>query len=74
MALAQASKKLDFHENLLRKWVLELRGESQQTFPGNGKQKAQDVEIARPRKEVAKLKMDRDILKEDAVHFAKESK
>lgn len=42
-------------------------------FPGNGKQMAQDAEIARLRKEVAKLKMERDILKKAAVSFAKES-
>lgn len=39
----------------------------------NGKQKAQDAEIARLRKEVAKLKMERDILKKAAAYFAKES-
>eukprot|EP01036_Dinobryon_divergens_P025404 gene25404-33950_t len=38
--------------------------EPQEAFPGNGKQKVQDAEIARLRKEVAKLKMERDILKE----------
>ncbi|RUP29429.1 MAG: IS3 family transposase [Curvibacter sp.] len=63
VAVAQAAKDLDVHENVLRKWVRELREEPQEAFPGNGKQKAQDVEIARLRKEVAKLKVERDILK-----------
>ncbi|MEG5238813.1 IS3 family transposase [Microcoleus sp. AT9b-C3] len=63
VAVAQAAKDLDVHENVLRKWVRELREEPQEAFPGNGKQKAQDIEIARLRKEVAKLKMERDILK-----------
>ena len=63
VAVAQAAKDLDVHENVLRKWVRELREEPQEAFPGNGKQKAQDAEIARLRKEVAKLKMERDILK-----------
>lgn len=73
VAVAQAAKDLDVHENVLRKWVRELREEPQEALPGNGKQKAQDAEIARLRKEVAKLKMERDILKKAAAYFAKES-
>lgn len=42
----QAAKDLDVHENVLRKWVCELREEPQEAFPGNGKQKVQDAEIA----------------------------
>ncbi len=67
VAVAQAAKDLDVHDNVLRKWVRELRDEPQEAFPGNGKQRAQDAEIARLRKEVAKLKMERDILKKAAV-------
>lgn len=63
MGVAQAAKDLDVHEHVLRKWVREVREEPQEAFPGNGKQRAQDAEIARLRKEVAKLKMERDILK-----------
>ena len=73
VAVVQAAKDLDVHENVLRKWVRELREEPQEAFPGNGKQKSQDAEIARLRKEVAKLKMERDILKKAAAYFAKES-
>jgi transposase len=32
----QAAKDLDIHENVLRKWVRELREEPQEAFPGNG--------------------------------------
>jgi transposase len=73
VTVAQAGKDLDVHENVLRKWVREMRDEPQEAFPGNGKQKAQEAEIARLRKEVAKLKMERDILKKAAAYFAKES-
>ncbi len=73
VTVAQAARDLDVHENVLRKWVRELRDEPQDAFPGNGKQKAHDAEIARLRKEVAKLKMERDILKKAAAYFAKES-
>lgn len=73
VAVAQAAKDLDVHENVLRKWVRELRKAPQEAFPGNGKQTVQEAEIARLLKEVAKLKMERDILKRAAAHFAKES-
>ena len=42
-------------------------------FPATASKKAQDAEIARLRKEFAKLKMERDILKKAAAYFAKES-
>jgi len=73
VAVAQAAKDLDVHENVLRKWVRGLRDEPHDAFPGNGRQKIQDAEMARLRKEVAKLKMERDILKKAAAYFAKES-
>ncbi|ROR24742.1 transposase [Comamonas sp. BIGb0124] len=73
VTVAQAAKDLDLHENVLRKWVREQRAAPQDAFPGQGKQTAQDQEIAQLRKEVAKLKMERDILKKAAAYFARES-
>lgn len=73
VAVAQAAKDLDVHENVLRKWVRELREQPHEAFPGNGKQMTQDAEVVRLRKEVAKLKVERDILKKAAAYFAKES-
>lgn len=67
VSIAQAAKDLDVHENVLRKWARELREAPQDAFPGLGRQKVQDAEIARLRKEVAKLKMERDILKKAAL-------
>ena len=70
---AQAARDLDVHENVLRKWVRELTADPQQAFPGKGVIKPEQAEIDRLRKEVAKLKMERDILKKAAAYFAKES-
>ena len=61
------------HENVLRKWVRELAGDSQNAFPGKGVMKPEAAEIERLKKEVAKLRMERDILKKAAAYFAKES-
>jgi transposase len=42
-------------------------------FPGQGQMKPEQAEIERLKKEVAKLRTERDILKEAAAFFAKES-
>jgi transposase len=73
VSVRQAAQDLDVHGNVLRKWVRELREQPEEAFPGNGKMTSQDAEIARLRKEVAKLKMERDLLKKAAAYFAKES-
>ena len=73
VSVARAARDLDVHENVLRKWVRELATDPQQAFPGKGVMKPEQAEIDRLRKEVAKLKMERDILKKAAAYFAKES-
>lgn len=56
---------------MLRKWVREGAIDPQEAFPGKGVMKPAQPEIDRLRKEVAKLKMERDILKKAANFFAK---
>lgn len=73
VAVAQATRDLGLHENVLRKWVRELLANPQQAFPGQGQMKPEQAEIERLKKEVAKLKMERDILKKAAAYFARES-
>jgi transposase len=73
VAISQAARDLDLHENVLRKWVRELTADPQHAFPGQGQLKPEQAEIDQLRKEVAKLKMERDILKKAAAYFAKES-
>lgn len=73
VSMAQASRDLDVHPNVLRKWIRDVEADPLQAFPGQGQMKADQAEIAKLRKEVAKLKMERDILKKAAAYFAKES-
>jgi transposase len=70
---AQASRDLGVHANSLRLWVKELSVDPQHAFPGHGQQKPEAAEIAALKREVAKLKAERDILKKAAAYFAKES-
>lgn len=72
VSVAQAARDLDVHENVLRKWVKDYGSDPAQAFPGHGQMKPEQLEIARLRKEVAKLKAERDILKKAAAYFAKD--
>ena len=73
VSVGQAARDLEVGETVLRRWVRELRADPQQAFPGPGVMKPEQAEIERLRKEVAKLKIERDILKKAAAYFAKES-
>lgn len=72
VGVAQAARDLDVHENVLRKWVGEYGSDPAQAFPGHGQMKPEQLELERLRKEVAKLKAERDILKKAAAYFAKD--
>lgn len=73
VSVAQAARNLDLHENVLRKWVREQSANPQQAFPGNGRMNPEQLGIDRLRKEIAKLKAERDILKKAATYFARDS-
>ena len=72
VSFAQAARDLDVHENVLRNWVREFDADPKHAFPGLGQMKPEQLEIDRLRKEVARLKAERDILKKAAAYFAKE--
>jgi transposase len=73
VSAAQAARDLGVHENVLRKWVKEFAADPQHAFPGQGQMKPEQLEIERLRREVIRLKAERDILKKAAAYFAKES-
>ena len=73
VGVAQAARDLDVHENVLRKWIKEYGADPMQAFPGHGQMKSEQVEIDRLRKEVAKLRAERDILKKAAAYFARDA-
>ena len=73
VSYAQAADDLAVHPTQLRDWVKKLADDPQHAFPGQGQMKPEQLEIARLKREVAKLKAERDILKKAAANFAKES-
>jgi len=56
----------------LRRWRDEFRLLGDDAFPGKGR--SRDEELTRLKRELAKVKQERDFLKDAAVFFAKESK
>lgn len=73
VSVPQACRDLDLVESVLRRWMKELSDAPSSAFPGNGQQRAELAEIAALKKEVAKLKAERDILQRAAAFFAREA-
>ena len=73
VSYARAAEDLGVHPTQLRNWVKALADDPEHSFPGQGQMKPEQSEIARLKREVAKLKAERDILKKAAAYFAKES-
>ena len=63
VSYAQAAKDLGVHPTQLRNWVKQLADDPQHAFPGHGQMKPEQLEIARLKREVTKLKAECDILK-----------
>lgn len=57
---------------MLRRWIKELSEPHQNTFPGQGNPR--DEEVARLQRELAQVKKERDFLREAAAYFAKQPK
>ncbi|WP_240453933.1 IS3 family transposase [Chachezhania antarctica] len=69
VAVAQACRDLDLAESVLRRWMREAAATPTTAFPGNGQQRAELAEIAGLKKEVARLRAERDILKKAGGFF-----
>lgn len=73
MSYAQVSQDLGVHVSQLRDRVKKFAEDPQHSFPGHGQMKPEQLEIAQLKREVIKLKAERDTLKKAAAYFAKES-
>jgi transposase len=60
-------------ESVLRRWIRESEADPRHAFPGQGQMRPEQQEIDRLRREVAKLKAERDILKKAAAYFARDA-
>ena len=75
LTIAEAARSLEIRANMLGRWVRESQADNNgQAFRGNGKLTPEQEEIRRLKTENKQLKLERQILKEAAVFFAKETK
>ena len=63
VSYVQASQDLNVHVPQLREWVKKLADDAQHAFPGQGQMKPEQLELAQLKREVIKLKAERDIPK-----------
>ena len=72
VAKSQAARELGVHVNVLRKWIRDYEADPKEAFPGHGQMKPEQAEIAQLKRELARTKAERDILKKAIAYFAKE--
>ena len=68
VSVTQAARDLDVHESVLGRWIKAYAADPQHAFPGHGQMRPEQLEIDRLRREVAKLRAERDILKKAAAY------
>jgi transposase len=69
----EAARNLGIHPSVLNRWKSQLATDGKNAFPGKGHLAPEKEELKELRKEVQRLRMERDILKKAAAFFAKES-
>ena len=72
VTLKQIGRELGINAGMIGRWRRELGEHSQKAFTGQGN--ARDEEVTALKRELARVKKERDFLKEAAAFFAKESK
>jgi transposase len=71
----EAARSLDINANMLGRWIKEHQGDGNgQAFRGNGKLAPEQEAIRKLKAQVKQLQLEKCILKETTVFFAKETK
>jgi len=73
-SVASIASDLGVSGNTLFNWKRKYQEDAQNAFPGKGHQKPEQEELRKRDKEIATLKMERDILKKALAFFAKDGK
>ncbi len=71
VSMAQVARELGIEPNMLSRWSREAQSAGQQAFGGSGNPK--DEELASLKRELARVKKERDFLREAATFFARGS-
>lgn len=73
VSVAQVARDLGIWETVLRRWKQQYEEKRDQAFGGSGHVAPKDEELVQLKRELARVKRERDFLKSAAVFFAKES-
>jgi transposase len=71
VSCAQVARELGIRDSLLTRWKRELESQPKAAFAGTGTPR--DEELARLKRELARVTKERDFLREAATFFAKAS-
>ena len=73
-SIAEASRNLGVEYSVLRRWKRQLADDPKNAFPGKGRLKGPDEELRRLKRELERVKEERDILKKALAYFAEDQK
>lgn len=68
--VSEVARDLDLRPDMLRRWQQELQEDQRQAFPGQGNLKTDDEEMRRLRRELDRVREERDILKKALAIFS----
>lgn len=72
--VGKVARELDIHPNLLHMWRRKILEKGDAAFTGKGRVKPENAEMRRLKKELEKVKEQRDILKKALVVFSKQDR
>jgi transposase len=73
ISVGQVARDLGIWETVLRRWKHQYAEKREHAFGGSGHIAPKDEELVQLKRELARVKRERDFLKSAAVFFAKES-
>ncbi len=68
--LSEVARDLDLRPDMLHRWQREFQADERQAFPGHGHLKADEEETRRLRRELERVREERDILKKALAIFS----
>ncbi len=72
--VADVARSLGVGQSMLHRWRKAYLGTASTAFPGRGRQLGAEAEITQLKRDVARARQERDILKKALAYFAKDPK
>ena len=69
-SVVDVSADLELRPDMVRRWVRQFSEDPEQSFPGVGRQKSRDEEVSKLRRELRRVREERDILKKAVAIFS----